>query len=193
MADLVTCKYCGVVERGHRCEHRPKRKNIKNRESDRFRSSAVWKKKAEECKQRDRYLCRVCVAGLYNTLNQINYKNLEAHHIIPIAEDYNKRLDNDNIITLCQMHHKMAERGEIPREVLFEILASPPEYNVQNKNCKYRPHIQPQYTQIVFLHRFFGKYTPKGYKWNTGNSICSVLHSCFKCERFDSSSTVQGK
>lgn len=128
MADLVTCKYCGVVERGHRCEHRPKRKNIKNRESDRFRSSAVWKKKAEECKQRDRYLCRVCVAGLYNTLNQINYKNLESHHIIPIAEDYNKRLDNDNIITLCQMHHKMAERGQIPREVLFEILASPPEY-----------------------------------------------------------------
>lgn len=66
------------------------------------------------------------MAGLYNTLNQLNYKNLEAHHIISIAEDYNKRLDNDNIITLCQMHHKMAERGEIPREVLFEILASPP-------------------------------------------------------------------
>lgn len=140
MADLVTCKYCGVVERGHRCEHRPKRKNIKNRESDRFRSSAVWKKKAEECKQRDRYLCRVCVAGLYNTLNQINYKNLEAHHIIPIAEDYNKRLDNDNIITLCQMHHKMAERGQIPREVLFEILASPPPSTLNKiKKAKIHP------------------------------------------------------
>lgn len=128
MADLVTCKYCGIVERGHRCKNRPKRIQTKNRASDKFRNTIAWKRKAEECKNRDRHLCRVCVAGLYNTLNQINFKNLESHHIIPIAEDYSKRLDNDNIITLCQMHHKMAECGQIPRTVLQEILASPPGF-----------------------------------------------------------------
>ena len=128
MGDWVTCKYCGVVLRGHRCPYKPKRVQNKDRISDKFRNTIAWKRKAEECKTRDRHLCRVCVAGLYNTLTQLNYKNLESHHIIPIAEDYNKRLDNDNIITLCQMHHKMAEKGQIPRKVLQEILASPPDY-----------------------------------------------------------------
>ena len=128
MADLVTCKYCGIVERGHGCKNRPKRVQTKNRTSDKFRNTIAWKRKAEECKVRDRHLCRVCVAGLYNTLTQLNYKNLESHHIVPIAEDYSKRLDNDNIITLCQMHHKMAEHGQIPRKVLQEILASPPGF-----------------------------------------------------------------
>ena len=50
MADLVTCKYCGVVERGHRCEHRPKRKNIKNRESDRD-EKAAWKKQVKDAQR----------------------------------------------------------------------------------------------------------------------------------------------
>ena len=52
----------------------------------------------------------------------LNYKKVETHHIIPIAEDYNKRLDLDNLITLCSFHHKMADKGEIPREVLFDLV-----------------------------------------------------------------------
>lgn len=121
-----TCKYCGIVPEDHKCKNKPKRIQIKDRESDKFRHSAAWKRKAEQIKRRDRYLCRVCEAGLYNTFNQINFKNLEAHHITSIAEDYNKRLDDDNIITLCQMHHKQAERGEIPKKALYKILQSPP-------------------------------------------------------------------
>ena len=45
------------------------------------------------------------------------------HHIIPLEEDYNKRLDSDNLITLCRYHHELAEKGEISREELQEIIA----------------------------------------------------------------------
>jgi hypothetical protein len=49
------------------------------------------------------------------------------HHIIPLAEDYNKRLDNDNLITLCNYHHKLAEDNQIPREELQEIISPLPK------------------------------------------------------------------
>ena len=54
-------------------------------------------------------------------MNWLNHKNLEVHHIVPLAEDFNKRLDNENLICLCQFHHKMAEHGEILREELTEL------------------------------------------------------------------------
>ena len=36
---------------------------------------------------------------------------------------YYKKLDSENLITLCNMHHKMAEDNKISREELQEIVA----------------------------------------------------------------------
>ena len=52
----------------------------------------------------------------------LNYKAVEVHHIVPIEEDFNRRLDNDNLISLCSYHHHMADKGQIPREVLQNIV-----------------------------------------------------------------------
>jgi hypothetical protein len=41
---------------------------------------------------------------------------------VPVEEDYSKRLDNDNLITLCNFHHKMAEAGQIPRDELKKLI-----------------------------------------------------------------------
>jgi len=49
------------------------------------------------------------------------------HHIIPINKDYNKRLDSNNLITLCTLHHKDAKRGIISVEELHNLIDSPPE------------------------------------------------------------------
>ena len=117
-----TCKMCGVVSVDHICPHRRSRQKSGDRQSDKFRNTKVWQKKRDEIKCRDRYLCQVCLKDLYNTLSFLNYKNIEVHHIVPLEEDYSKRLDVDNLISLCSMHHKMAERGEIPREVLFSLI-----------------------------------------------------------------------
>lgn len=121
MGDYVTCSYCGIVKRGHKCPHKQYKKK-ENTEANKFRKSNRWTKKSIEIRQRDKYLCKVCMANLYNTMQQFNYKELDVHHIIPINEDYDKRLDNDNLITLCRYHHKMADDGKISREELQKLI-----------------------------------------------------------------------
>ena len=48
--------------------------------------------------------------------------NLSVHHNIPIGEDYNKRLDNNNLLTVCSVHHEMCESGEISKEIVQKII-----------------------------------------------------------------------
>ena len=117
---LKTCKYCGIVPENHVCPHKkPRTTYLRNGEAGDFRKTYKWTKKSEEIRERDKYLCQVCIRNLYNTTNIINYRKLEVHHIVPINEDYDKRLDDENLITLCSKHHKMADAGEIPREELL--------------------------------------------------------------------------
>ena len=125
MSEYITCSRCGVVKRGHICPHKPYRKRDKDSKADKFRKTKAWTNKSIEIRQRDRYLCRVCEANLYNTIRQYNSSGIEVHHITPLAEDYEKRLDNDNLITLCQYHHKLAEAGAIPRDLLQELVSPP--------------------------------------------------------------------
>lgn len=120
--DYITCSRCGVVSRGHRCPYRTYKKKAYDTEADKFRQTRRWRNKSIEVRQRDRYLCRVCEANLYNTIQQFTYNEIDVHHIVPINEDYNKRLDNDNLISLCRYHHKMADDGKIPKEVLYKIV-----------------------------------------------------------------------
>lgn len=120
---LKTCKHCGVVDENHICPHRKSRQKSGDRQSDKFRSTIGWQRKREEIKTRDKYLCQVCLRNRYNTLNLLNFKTVQVHHITSIQEDYNRRLDNDNLISLCAYHHKMAEEGQIPRAELYEIVA----------------------------------------------------------------------
>ena len=122
MNDYVTCKYCGITTRGHVCPHKKSRKKSGDRDSDRFRKTKQWTNKSLEIRQRDKFLCQVCLRNLYNTMDFLNFKTVEVHHITPINEDYNRRLDNDNLISLCSYHHKMAEQGQIPREELYKIV-----------------------------------------------------------------------
>ena len=119
---LKTCKMCGVVQEGHICPHRKSRQKNSDRQSDKFRNTAVWQRKREEISIRDRHLCQVCLRNLYNTINFINHKSVEVHHITTINDDYNRRLDNDNLISLCSYHHKMADKGMIPKEELYSIV-----------------------------------------------------------------------
>lgn len=111
-----------VVERGHICPYRNTTYQKKDTKANRFRNSKAWLKKSKEIRTRDKYLCQVCINNLYNTINTYNYDKLEVHHITSIEEDYNRRLDNDNLITLCNTHHKMAEMGKIPKEVLYDLI-----------------------------------------------------------------------
>lgn len=62
---------------------------------------------------RDHYLCLLCLEE-----GRLTWDGLEVHHITPIEEDYEQRLEEGELITLCIRHHKAAEAGGISRERL---------------------------------------------------------------------------
>jgi 5-methylcytosine-specific restriction endonuclease McrA len=122
---LVSCKHCGGVHtRGAVCT---KKAPIIRRKKEAsyitaFRGSRAWKTKREHIKTRDKFLCQICLLERYFTTRKYNFHQLEVHHIQPINERWTERLADYNLITLCSMHHKMAENGSIPRAELLEIV-----------------------------------------------------------------------
>lgn len=125
---LKSCQYCGRIhdakfDCGKRpVRKRPVRKRVKYSDADRFRSTQAWTNKAIKIKQRDNYLCQLCIRLLPGTMQRYNSNNLSVHHAIPIDADWSKRLDGENLITTCGTHHKMMETGTIPYDTVREII-----------------------------------------------------------------------
>ena len=97
-------------------------------EAVKFRNSPKWQKKRRKIKERDSFLCQVCIRELYGTRRKYTYENLEVHHAIPISKSEELKLDDNNLITLCSFHHSMCEKGRIPYEEIQKII------NEQNKS-----------------------------------------------------------
>jgi len=119
---LKSCSYCGGIhDRKYQCSSKPKRKK-KVTHVDKFRWTKAWQNKREHIKSRDKHLCQICIRELYNTVTKYNFTNIEVHHIVPVNEDWEKRLDDDYLISLCSTHHHMAERGQISGDELIDIV-----------------------------------------------------------------------
>lgn len=119
---LHSCKYCGRIhDEEHICSCKPtKRKKID--EAVRFRNSAVWHRKRQQIRERDCYLCQVCIRELYGTHRKYNYEGLQVHHAVPVNSSEELRLDSSNLITLCSKHHAMCDKGEIPYDEVKQII-----------------------------------------------------------------------
>ena len=118
---LKSCQYCGKIhDRKFICPKKPIRKKYATDQS-KFRSTYAWTKKAQGVKKRDGYLCQVCLRGLYEPMRKYETDHLEVHHIERVVENFEKRLDGYNLITLCERHHQMADAGLIPVAELKEI------------------------------------------------------------------------
>lgn len=132
---LKSCAYCGKIHpKGYVCPKKPKRKygyKDRDRNSVKFRAKNAWKEKAVEIKERDNWCCVVCRAGIYDIGgSRINYKNLEVHHIEKLIENIDLGLVDDNLITLCAVHHRMADNGKIPKKVLKSLIKKQEEDDV---------------------------------------------------------------
>jgi 5-methylcytosine-specific restriction enzyme A len=117
---LVSCRYCNSKHnRGAICPNRPKTYRRKKEANyiTVFRSSNLWKKKREEIKKKDLYLCQYCLKN-----GKYTFQKLEVHHIESIAKKWNRRLLESNLITLCSSCHKMAEMGEISESALKGLI-----------------------------------------------------------------------
>lgn len=119
---LKSCPYCGKIhDTKYECGKKPQ-KYKKITYIDKFRSSRKWREKREQIRDRDMNLCQICIRNLHVTERQYNYDDLSVHHAIPLERDFEKRLDDDNLITACSKHHEMAESGEIPYEEIKKII-----------------------------------------------------------------------
>lgn len=119
---LKSCKYCmRIHDTKYDCGKKPKK--IQQRtEHDAFRNTAEWQRTREKIKERDNYLCQICIRGLYGTIRQANCRKLSVHHAEKLEYSYEKRTDENNLITLCEQHHKMCDSGEIPMHAVKRII-----------------------------------------------------------------------
>lgn len=133
-----SCTYCGRIhDVMYKCpQSKNKKYKKKEYDYDKYRNTVEWQRKREEIKERDLHLCQVCVRGLFDYgARRYNSSNVSVHHIISLKKNYELRNVNTNLITLCDCHHKMADRGEIPIEMLkniaFEQENIPPSFLVK--------------------------------------------------------------
>ncbi len=123
---LVSCQHCGSIhQRNYECPKKPKRTEYKVTDIDKFRWTSKWKKKSKYIREvRDGHMCQVCIRKLHNTMKQYTFEGIEVHHIYPLAESegWENRLNDECLVSLCKMHHEMAECGDISRGELLEIV-----------------------------------------------------------------------
>lgn len=112
-----SCSKCGKI---HDVKHKCKVKreyNSKDSEEHKLRNTTAWTYKAREIKEMAGYLCEVCKAdGVYT------YEGLEVHHIEKLKDEPTKLLDDDNLITLCVFHHKLADKGMLNEGYLRKLV-----------------------------------------------------------------------
>ena len=126
---LKSCPYCGLIHDSRdSCPKRPKRKREPNKRFSAFRSSWAWQRKRDTILWRDYHLCRICNAGGYGVFLPASDAELQVHHIEPLEEREDLRLEEGNLITLCIQHHRMADDGKIPRALLHALAETPPRW-----------------------------------------------------------------
>ena len=124
MVKLKTCTYCHKIhdvkkkctaKKGYYREKYSRYE--KDKDYIKFIKSKQWHNKSQEIKLLDSYCCLMCKA-----LGLISPKYLEVHHIVKIRDNTTLKLDNNNLITLCVNHHKMAESNKIASSELHSLI-----------------------------------------------------------------------
>lgn len=110
------CSRCGKIhDTRYRCMAGKVYKRYDGEDRE-LRNTWAWHKKAAEIKERANYLCEVCRDNDVYT-----YEGLEVHHIEKVRDNPTRLLDNLNLVCLCVMHHKQADKGEIEADYLKRL------------------------------------------------------------------------
>lgn len=128
---LKTCTYCHKIHDssvkcgGKKDYYREKNgRYSKDKDYISFIKSKEWRNKSVEIKLLDSYCCLLC-----KSLDLTSPTYLEVHHISKVRNNFEKRLDNDNLITLCVFHHKQADSNNISSSELCELIN---KYRINN-------------------------------------------------------------
>lgn len=81
-----------------------------------FYNSTAWRRKREKILRRDGHLCVECKRYGRRDAKGLPVAAETVHHIIPLEIDPAKKLDNDNLQSLCMACHnrKHPEKGSPP-------------------------------------------------------------------------------
>lgn len=111
-----SCSKCGKIhDTKYKCNS-IKRIYTTDINERKLRNTYKWQKKSKQIRDESNYLCEVCRdKGIYN------YNNIEVHHITKLKDDPNGLLDDDNLICLCQEHHKQADNGKLDINYLRKL------------------------------------------------------------------------
>ena len=82
-----------------------------------LRKRTAWTNKSREIRERSLYLCSVC----QDRGEARAEDDLEVHHIVKLRDDPDGLLEDSNLICLCVLHHKQADRGELSADYLKKL------------------------------------------------------------------------
>lgn len=99
-------KYCDKCKEKYKELNKENNKiyDTKHRKNKDVYHSINWDKVRETVKIRDKGMCRCCLK-----LNKIEPMYL-VHHIIPIEDNKSKAYDTNNLISLCDMCHRLVHK-----------------------------------------------------------------------------------
>ena len=128
-----SCPWCSRIHPvGYQCPRKPVRLRpaglLSKRQDDGqavIRSSRRWTDMSLAVRERDKFLCQLCLRGMHTIDGQkhLSYDDVSVHHIVPIAEDKSLVFEGVNLLSLCRYHHEMAEAGLISRDELLRLAA----------------------------------------------------------------------
>ena len=83
---LKTCSRCGKIHDFNKVCY--KNRQVRGlTDADKFRRTNKWHQKSKDIRERDKYLCRCCLANIFDTQQVFNFNKLGVHHIVPLEED----------------------------------------------------------------------------------------------------------
>lgn len=99
--------YCEEHKEEFKEKERERRKRFIKYNNDKFNQfywTKAWKDKRDYILCRDNHLCQDCLRNKKITVAT------DVHHIIKLRIAWDKRLDDDNLISLCSNCHKKRDR-----------------------------------------------------------------------------------
>lgn len=124
MSRLVSCTRCGRIHEENRCTM-PNMVYGRKNQTRKYRADRRWHYARKQALERDLYCCRMCLAD-----GIIERERLEVHHIIPLYKNPTRAYDIDNLITLCNYHHRMVEDNEHYTKQLREYISSDVQFKL---------------------------------------------------------------
>ncbi|WBL53610.1 HNH endonuclease [Bacillus phage yong1] len=103
---LTRDRYCDEHKTQQQEETKHYNKHSRNKTITSFYKSTDWKRTRQLGLIRDNYLCQHCLKDHCFTPADM------VHHIVEVKEDWSKRLDLDNLVSLCNACHNKVHGGE---------------------------------------------------------------------------------